>query len=149
MKKKIGHERINGSGIEFLNYEGELYAIIIRDNYENDSLIFLTPDNFSQQLGYLPHRKGATIRPHRHKLNIRSVKYTQEVLIIKEGKVKINFYNDENECIHSEILCKADVILLCGGGHGFEMIEDSVMIEVKQGPYTGDEYDKERFLGIE
>ncbi len=67
---------------------------------------------------------------------------------MKKGKVKVNFYNSNKEYVGSEMIASGDVILLCGGGHGFEIIEETIMIEVKQGPYMGVD-DKERFIGIE
>ena len=136
-------------GLEYIYNGDELYCVIIRDNFCSDSISFFTPDNFSQQLGYLPHKKGKIIKPHYHKQNKREVLYTQEVLIIRKGRVKVNLYDLKYEYIRSEVLNSGDVILLCGGGHGFEMLDDVVMIEIKQGPYNGESNDKERFEGIE
>jgi hypothetical protein len=96
----------------------------------------------------LPHKKGDIIQAHRHVYNKREVHFTQEVLFVKKGKVKVNLYNSRKQYISSEILEKGDIILLCGGAHGFEFLEDSILIEIKQGPYTG-EKDKERFDGVE
>jgi hypothetical protein len=76
------------------------------------------------------------------------VHLTQEVLYIKSGKVRVDFYDEERNYLESRIVEKGDVILLASGGHGFQMLEDSEMIEVKQGPYCGDE-DKVRFDSIE
>jgi len=134
-------------GLEYLYHEGELYSVILRDTFKSESINFFTPDSFSQQLGCLPHKKGNIIKPHRHKINKREVLFTQEVLFIKKGKVKVNFYKDKTY-IDSEIVETNDVILLCAGGHGFEMLEETIMIEVKQGPYMGVD-DKEQFEGIE
>lgn len=139
---------ITSEGLEYIYHEGELYCIILRDNYRSDSVSFFTPNSFSQQLGYLPHRKGKVIKPHRHKVNKREILFTQEVLFIKKGVIKINFYDNDKKNAGSEILNKGDVILLCGGGHGFEFLEDTVMVEVKQGPYMGED-DKVRFDGVE
>ena len=88
--------------------------------------------------------KGHIIEPHRHNLVSREVVQTQEVLFVKSGKVRVDFYNDDQKYIESRILLPGDVILLAAGGHGFEMLEPSEMIEVKQGPYIG-EKDKVRF----
>jgi hypothetical protein len=74
----------------------------------------------------------------------RQVLYTQEVLIVKRGKVKVSLYSSSKEFIGERIICSGDLILLCGGGHSFEMIEETSMIEIKQGPYAG-EGDKTRF----
>jgi len=135
-------------GLEYIYSGGELIAVILRDRFSSDKIEFFTPDNLSQQLGFLPHKKGNIIQAHRHIYNKREVHFTQEVLFVKKGKVKVNLYNSRKQYISSEILEKGDIILLCGGAHGFEFLEDSILIEVKQGPYTGEE-DKERFDGIE
>ncbi|MCS7213387.1 MAG: hypothetical protein NZ927_04110 [Candidatus Calescibacterium sp.] len=135
-------------GSEYIYSKGELIAVILRNNFKSEKIVFLTPNNLSQQLGYLPHKKGNIIRAHRHVYNKREVHFTQEMILIKKGKVKVNLYDSQKNYICSETLTEGDIILLCGGGHGFEILEDSVMIELKQGPYTGEE-DKERFDGIE
>ncbi len=121
-----------------------LLAIIIRTDFNSKGIEFFTPDNFSQQLGYMNRPKGYVIEPHRHNLVSREVVQTQEVLFVKSGKVRVDFYNDAQQYIESRILIQGDVILLAAGGHGFEMLEASEMIEVKQGPYIG-EKDKVRF----
>ena len=122
----------------------KLLSLIIRTNYKNDGIKFFTPNNFSQQLGYINRPKGYSIPPHIHNLVNREVKLTQEVLFIKSGKVRVDFYDDTKKYLKSRILYKGDVILLASGGHGFEMLEPTEMIEVKQGPYIGDK-DKVRF----
>ncbi len=141
-------KEIPAKGLEYIYDKGEMIAIILRNEFESEEINFFTPNNFSQQLGYLPHKKGERIKAHRHIYNRREVHFTQEALFIRKGKVKVNLYNGQKSFICSEILMQGDIILLCGGGHGFEMLEDSVMIELKQGPYTG-ESDKERFDGAE
>jgi len=130
--------------IEQVSFQEKLLAIIIRANYKKEGISFFTPGDFSQQLGYMNRPKGYIIEPHVHNLVERKVTLTQEVLYIKTGKVRIDFYNDEQNYLESRIVEKGDVVLLASGGHGFEMLESSEMIEVKQGPYCGDE-DKVRF----
>ena len=88
--------------------------------------------------------KGYKIQPHLHRPVERLVHYTKEVLFIKSGRVRVNFYNNSKAYVSSSILEAGDVILLAYGGHGFDVLEDSQIIEVKQGPYAG-EQDKERF----
>lgn len=123
---------------------GDLAALIIRAEYKKDGIEFFTPNDFSQQLGYMNRPKGYVIEPHMHKLHQREVSLTQEVLVIRSGRVQVDFYDYEKKPIESKILEKGDVILLANGGHGFKILEQAEMIEVKQGPYMGDE-DKERF----
>ncbi len=121
-----------------------LLSIVIRHSYQKEGIEFFTSDDFSQQLGYMKRPKGYVIAPHRHNLVPREVVLTQEVLYIKSGKVRVDFYDDDQKYLESTILNKGDVILLAAGGHGFEMLEEAEIIEVKQGPYCG-EKDKVRF----
>lgn len=125
-----------------------MLALILRANYRADGIQFFTPDDFSQQLGYMNRPKGYVIDPHVHNPVAREVQYTKEVLLIKSGKVRVDFYDDDQNYLESRIMLPGDVILLAFGGHGFEMLENSEIVEVKQGPYTGDT-DKTRFKGID
>lgn len=134
--------------IENIQNNNLLLAIIIRTDYKRDGIQFFTEANDSQQLGYMSRPEGYVIAPHRHNLVPREVHLTQEVLFIKSGKVRVDFYDNQQNYIRSTVLDKGDVILLSNGGHGFKMLEASEMIEVKQGPYCGDE-DKVRFLAID
>jgi mannose-6-phosphate isomerase-like protein (cupin superfamily) len=123
-------------------------AIIIKSNYYKEGVEFFTPDDYSQQLAYMSHAKGKKIDAHVHNKVTRDVHLTQEVLVIRKGKLRVDFYTQEQEYLESTILESGDVILLASGGHGFEVLEDLEMIEIKQGPYIGEE-DKTRFPHIE
>lgn len=130
--------------IEKIFHQELLLSIIVRTGYIKEGIDFFTPDDFSQQFGYMNRPQNYIIPPHRHNLVERKVVLTQEVLFIKSGKVRVDFYDDGQNYIESRILYPGDVILLAAGGHGFEMLESSEMIEVKQGPYCG-EQDKVKF----
>jgi hypothetical protein len=132
--------------IEKINYKNLLLGLIIRHEYKAEGIQFFTEQDCSQQLGYMNRKKGYKIDPHRHNLVTRQVHMTQEVLFIRKGKVRVDFYDNDQNYIESKTLNTGDVILLADGGHGFEMLENSEIIEVKQGPYNG-EVDKVRFLG--
>jgi mannose-6-phosphate isomerase-like protein (cupin superfamily) len=129
-------------------HNNKLLGIIISHNYSESGIHFCTPDSFSQQLAFMKHPAGKTIKPHVHNPVQREVHYTKEVLFIRKGKVRIDFYTDHQQYIESYILETGDVILLSEGGHGFEILEETEMIEVKQGPYAG-EKDKTRFDAVE
>ena len=118
---------------------------IIRASYSPAKTEFYTPDAYSQQLGIIKYPEGGSIKPHFHNKVTREVHYTQEVLVIRKGKVKVNLYDLELKYISNVILNAGDVILLASGGHGFEMLEDSEIMEVKQGPYGGLKADKTHF----
>jgi hypothetical protein len=126
--------------------EYRMIAIVIYAEYHSDGIEFFTPHNFSQQLASMKRPKGYKIPAHIHKPVPRKVKYTQETLFIKKGCVEITFYDEKKEYLDTRILKTGDVILLVSGGHDFVMLEDTEMIEVKQGPYAGED-DKERFDG--
>lgn len=124
--------------IEQVAHADQILAIIIRCDYKEEGIQFFTPSDFSQQLGYMNRPKGYEIPPHYHNLIERQINLTQEVLVVKSGKVRVDFYSITNEYLESKIIVKGDVILLAAGAHGFEMLEDSELIEVKQGPYNAD-----------
>lgn len=130
--------------IKNIEFNNEVLAIIISPNYEKKGIEFYTPDEYSQQVGYMNRDKNYVIEPHIHLRQSRNINYTNEVLIVKKGKVKVDFYTDSKEFIKSEIIKTGDLILLIKGGHGFKFLEESQIIEIKQGPYIG-EIDKERF----
>jgi hypothetical protein len=134
--------------IEYIKYQDRLLSVIIRRSFQENGIVFFTPDDFSQQLGYMNRPKDYEIPPHVHNLVPRTVTLTQEVLFIKSGKIRVDFYDNAKIYLESRVLLEGDVILLADGGHGFKMLEQSEMIEVKQGPYCG-EMDKVRFDPID
>lgn len=130
--------------IENIEFNGKAFAIILYSNFKKEGIHFFTPNDFSQQLAYMNRPAGYVIQPHVHNPVYREVSYTKEVLFIKSGKVRIDFFDESQSYLESRILNEGDVVLLCYGGHGFEMLEQTEIIEVKQGPYAG-ENDKTRF----
>jgi mannose-6-phosphate isomerase-like protein (cupin superfamily) len=133
--------------IETLKVGDQLLAVIVSHQFDKPGIHFFTPDDLSQQLAYMHHPAGKVIDPHVHNPVSRNVQYTQEVLFIKRGRLRVDFYDNEQAYIESRILSAGDVILLATGGHGFEVLDEIEMIEVKQGPYAGDN-DKTRFEGV-
>lgn len=129
---------------EQIEHERKILGVIIRADYKKEGIAFFTPDSFSQQLGYMNRPTDYIIAPHVHNVVERKVELTQEVLIVRSGKVRVDFYDDERNYIESRIIKTGDVCLLANGGHGFKILEQAEMIEVKQGPYCG-EMDKVRF----
>lgn len=125
-----------------------LIAIIVRSNFSKEGIHFFTPDDFTQQLAYMKHPRGKIIEPHIHNHLTRAVHFTKEVLFILKGRLRVDFYGEDYRYLESRQLEKGDLILLSSGGHGFEVLEDIEMIEVKQGPYLGDK-DKTRFRPVQ
>jgi hypothetical protein len=131
--------------IEEVVIDGALRAIIVRREFSRPGVSFVTPNDFSQQLGYMAHPAGHQIQPHVHNEVVRDVRPTQEVLIIRKGALRVDLYADGRVRRESRTLQAGDVILLASGGHGFEILDDCEMIEVKPGPYAEGE-DKIRFV---
>ena len=124
--------------------EGKELAIIIRAGFHKEGIEFFTDSGYSQQLAYMNRPAGHMIDPHVHNKVDRHVYFTLEVLYIKSGKAKLHLYDQEQNYVETRIVETGDVVLLASGGHGLEMIDQTEIIEVKQGPYAGDN-DKTRF----
>jgi hypothetical protein len=133
--------------VQSISDDSGLLAVIIRADFQADGIVFATPNELPQQLGYMKRPAGYEIDPHVHVLKRYDVQYSSETLFIRKGKVRIDFYSEDRQYLSSEILMAGDVVLLSRGGHGFEILEDSEIVEVKQGPYESDN-DKIRFEGI-
>ncbi len=122
--------------VEKVTSGSHLLALIIRGGQPEGGVKFFTPDDYALQMGKHNHPKGKMIKPHRHMpVKVERTGPLQEVLYIEEGRVKIDFYSHEDKPMESKVLNKGDMILLMEGGHGFEFLEPTKMIEIKQGPY--------------
>lgn len=119
-------------------------AYIIRAGFLPEETTFLTPPDYKQQVGYIVYPAGGEIEPHVHRPIQRHLVGTSEVLIIRRGRCEIDIYDDERQLVATRKLQEGDVMLMVGGGHGFRMLEDTVFLEIKQGPYTGED-EKEKF----
>jgi hypothetical protein len=133
--------------IEKISHDGLILAIIIRSDFKKKGIEFFTPKHFSQQLGYMCRPKGYVVEPHSHRVVERKVSLTQEVLFVKSGKIRIELFDAQQTFIEECIIAAGDTILLATGGHGLEMLEESELIEIKQGPYVNDD-DKVRFTSV-
>lgn len=132
------------SEIEHITFEGRPLAYIIRAELRPSQTTFLTDTSFKQQVGFVVYPKGGVIARHVHRPLERHLVGTSEVLVVREGRCEIDVYNDARELVATRELRTGDIMLMIAGGHGFRMLEDTVLLEVKQGPYTGVD-EKERF----
>jgi len=132
--------------VEKITYGDDLLAIIVRKGHKKNGISFITPNDFSLQLGCMRHPQDYKIKPHMHNPVRRETVGTQEVLIIQKGKLRIDFYSFDKKYLEARELSAGDVILLITAGHGMTVIEPVSMIEVKNGPYRP-EQDKEKFEG--
>ncbi len=132
--------------IEQIFHDNTVIAIIVYKNYQTEGIKFLSPDDFSLQLGFMQRQAGYQVVPHIHNPVHRHSIGTQEVLFIKSGAVRIDFYSYEQVYLESRDLSSGDFILLAGAGHGIEVLEDATIVEVKNGPFI-EGADKGRFEG--
>ena len=131
--------------IKEIKYQGQTLALIIKNfNKNKKGIKFFTPNKLSQQVAYMYHKKKHVIQPHLHKKRLKKIYDTNEVLIILDGKMKVDFFTNKKKYLKNEVLNKNNIIILMKGGHGFKIMKDCKFIEVKQGPYLADK-DKERF----
>ena len=130
--------------IEKICYDGKPLAYVIRADVQPAQTAFITPPEDKQQVGFIVYPKGSQIARHTHRPLERRIIGTSEVLIVRKGHCLVDIYNDAQELVGTCELHGGDVVLFVGGGHGMRMLEDTVFLEVKQGPYTGLE-EKERF----
>lgn len=128
---------MNVPHLERIEYDGQLLALILRRHFREEGTHFFTPDDFSQQLGYIRLPKDHIIQPHLHNTIARTVHHTNEVLVILRGQIRVDFYTLSQKYCESRVLHPFDVVLLIAGGHGFEELEATEMLEIKQGPYLG------------
>jgi hypothetical protein len=124
--------------------DGQTLALVLRAEFSPSETLFATPTNLNLQLGLVVYGAGGTIQRHLHRPIRRELVGTAEVLLVREGRCEIELYDEKRRHVATRELRRGDVILLVAGGHGFRMLEDTVLVEVKQGPYTGLD-EKERF----
>jgi uncharacterized protein with PhoU and TrkA domain len=130
--------------VEHIVCDGKPLAYIIRAEMAPDKTTFLTPPEFNFQVGFVVYPQDGEIVRHVHRPLERHIVGTSEVLIVRKGRCEIDIYNDDYRLVATRELRTGDVMLMVGGGHGFRMLEETILLEVKQGPYTGLE-EKERF----
>jgi len=130
--------------VEQITHNNKILAIIIRNSFSKEGIEFFTPNDNALQVGYMNRPKDYSIKPHVHYKISRTINTLQEVLFIKKGEIRVDFYEDNKNYLFSNNLSKGDFIILVSAGHGFFMLEESEIIEVKQGPYMEDK-DKEKF----
>jgi mannose-6-phosphate isomerase-like protein (cupin superfamily) len=130
--------------VEIISSNDQTLCYVIRQNTRPENTTFITPPDAKQQVGFIVYPKGSAIRRHVHKPLERHIIGMAEVLVVRSGHCQIEVYDENKEFITSRDLYQDDVVLMVGGGHGFRILEDTVLLEIKQGPYLGSD-DKELF----
>lgn len=129
---------------EVIEKNGVELCYIIRAELQPESTTFITPPHFKQQVGFVAYPAGGEIQRHLHLPLERHLVGTSEALLVRKGRCIVDVFDDDKSFVASREVRAGDVILMVGGGHGFRMIEDTVFLEVKQGPFLECD-EKERF----
>ena len=132
--------------IETIQWKDQIIALIVRAGYDVEGIKFLSPNEFSLQLGHMRRPAGYRVVPHTHNAVERRTVGTQEVLFLKKGVIRVDFYTLDQEYVESRELHAGDLILLAGAGHGIDVLEEATIVEVKNGPFI-EGADKDRFEG--
>jgi hypothetical protein len=125
--------------VDAIGRDGKVFAYVMRETGAEEKTTFLTPDEAIQQVGFVVHPAGAEVKRHYHLPIERSITGTPEVLVVRRGCCEMSVYDDDQQLVETRELRTGDVMVMVGGGHGFRMVEDTVLLEVKQGPYYGTE----------
>jgi hypothetical protein len=130
--------------VEKIIADGKILCYVIRADIKPEKTTFITPPDNKQQVGFIVYPKGGVIARHSHRQLERHIVGMAEVLMVKSGHCQIEVFDDDKALVATRDLYPNDVVLMVGGGHGFRILEDTVLLEIKQGPYLGVE-DKELF----
>ena len=123
--------------MEPIVWRSSALAYIIRGTVMPEKTHFPTPSDLEFQVGFVVYPAGGSVRPHRHAPVTRTIERTCEVIVVKKGKCEVDLFNDDRQLVATRELVAGDLIILVNGGHGFRMKEDTVLLEIKQGPYFG------------
>jgi hypothetical protein len=127
-----------------IKYKDKTVAILHSYSEWKEGLDFLTPDETFIQAGTWWYESGKKLKAHRHKINVRTTDRTQETVIVLNGTMRIDFYDEDNNIFLQEIVKTGDVCIILTVGHGYQILEDNTkIVEVKNGPFTSVEMDKE------
>ena len=123
--------------VEKILHKKKLLALIVRGKYRNKKgITFFTPNESTQQFGYMKHPNKHIIKPHLHKKRLTKILTTTEVILILKGCLRVDFYNNKKKYLYSKVLNEKDIIMLVTGGHGFKVLKNVELLEIKQGPYN-------------
>jgi hypothetical protein len=125
------------ANVESIERDGVVFAYVVRRNLEPESTTFVTHDDALQQVGFVVHPAGSEVKRHFHLPLERQIVGTPEVLVVRSGRCEMDVYDGNQQLVSTRELLPGDVMVMVGGGHGFRMLEDTVLLEVKQGPYFG------------
>jgi len=124
-----------------------LLAVFVYAHTWPEGATFFTPPDLGLQAGNIKYPDGHEVRPHFHLPRVRTRHGTQEVLFVKDGVVRVRVYSFSQELVAERYLRAGDLVVLVAGGHSLKCFCGAEILEVKTGPYSGRELDKQEFGG--
>ncbi len=121
--------------VEYIEYKKEKYAVVVRSNYVNKPIDFFTDNDNEFQMGMFTRDTGYRVEPHKHICDPFKIHLVQEFILVKNGKLKMEFFSSKGEKYNETILNEGDSVLTIKGGHSIIFLEKSSILEIKQGPY--------------
>ena len=130
--------------IEFITSGEQVLAILVGASFSPPTTSFITSPEHMQQVGFVVYPEGGEIEPHTHKPISRELVGTSEVIRVQKGRCEIDLHYN-GKVVATRTLVAGDLIIFIAGGHGFRMLADTILLEIKQGPYYG--VDEKEYLG--
>lgn len=125
------------SKMEKILHNGKLVALKI--SAFADGSIPMTSSEEALQVLTLKHPKGRLVAPHIHKPHKRETNILQECLVVIIGKLRVSFFDEEDRTSVTQIdLISGETCIILAGPHSVEFLEDSEVIEIKNGPFFDD-----------
>ena len=122
---------------EVIAWGGRTRCYIVKAGPPPSRTTFVTEPDAGMQVGQVVHPAGVAVAPHVHRPVSREVTGAPEVLLVQQGRCEMALYDTEGQLRERRELAAGDLVVLLECGHGFRMLEDTVLLEVKQGPYAG------------
>jgi hypothetical protein len=132
------------SPLEAIAADGVVLAYLAHQPPVPTETRYMTPDDCNLQVGHVVYAGGTEIPRHMHLPVERHLTTTAEVLLVQRGRCEVDIFGPDRRLVATRELNAGDLLIAVAGGHGFRVFEDTVLLEVKQGPYPG-AVEKERF----
>ena len=131
-----------------IEHAGELYAIYAPIEEIKKDTEWFGENSLPLQASRMVYEKGKVFKPHKHILNPRIIKRTQEAFIVISGRLLIEVFNEAKESIATFEAKAGDLVLVYKGYHSVKVVEDCVAYEVKSGSYDGYLSEEKEWLNV-
>ena len=125
-----------------IHHNGTHVATHVIPTNSKPGLNFITNDDKYLQLGIWNYEKNHKLPAHYHNEFPREALKTNEFVFVLSGKLKCDLYTEEGEYIETIIANNNEGIIQHNFTHKYTILEKSIILESKNGPFFGVEKDK-------